>query len=357
MPNDGQMMRRARLRSSVVAACRDEQLSATTEPTQDNIVFDRWVIDTQSIGAVSQMQTVMAETMVPYFVEPKPTEHLGRPPCVVRRAQFDGLTLLDCEVPDIFSGRTQGTDGGATDVMLYTLMMSGRQVVTQGRRHAVLDPGDLFIVDSALPGTCHIPNDIRTFTLVVPKDLVSIRGSLPERLPAASPTARLLGDYIRLLVRDVASLPAAAVTIIACATMELVQLATTTDDLSPDSVPLRIALLPQVRRFIERQLADPDLSPEMIADTNAISLRTLHAMFAETGESVSTYIRRRRLHRSHDALIGRRDRPIIDIAQDWGFKNPSHFARTFKAEYGLAPQEFRRTVIAERMSQAHSAPA
>ena len=53
MPNDGQMMRRARLRSSVVAACRDEQLSATTEPTQDNIVFDRWVIDTKSFGTTN----------------------------------------------------------------------------------------------------------------------------------------------------------------------------------------------------------------------------------------------------------------------------------------------------------------
>jgi AraC family transcriptional regulator, positive regulator of tynA and feaB len=73
--------------------------------------------------------------------------------------------------------------------------------------------------------------------------------------------------------------------------------------------------LPQVRRYIERQLADPDLSLSAIA--NAISVRTLQAMFAATGECVSGYIRRRRLEGSRDELIDRQDRAVIDISRNW----------------------------------------
>ena len=32
---------------------------------------------------------------------------------------------------------------------------------------------------------------------------------------------------------------------------------------------------------------------------------------------------------------------VIDISGQWGYKNASHFARAFKAEYGIAPHELR----------------
>jgi AraC-like DNA-binding protein len=328
-----------------------ERTSLIGESVRSGKVFDRWVIDAEGMGASNRMQNVMAETMVPYTVESQPIKRLGRSPCVVRRAQFDGLSLLDCDVPDVFSGCTHVTDGASSDVLLFSLTTAGQQVVEQDHRQAVLEPGDIFIVDSARPGTCHIPSRIHSYTLVVPKDLVSIRAPLSEKLPASSPIARLLGDYLRLLVRELATLPAAAVSVAARATLELVQLATTSDSPAPDALPLRVALLPQVRRYIERQLADPDLSPSAIANANAISVRTLHAMFAATGESVSGYIRRRRLEGSRDELIDRQDRAVIDISRNWGFKNASHFARAFKAEYKIAPHELRRTLIAAKQEQ------
>jgi len=32
-------------------------------------LFDRWVIDAETLGASKRMQTVMSETMVPYSVD------------------------------------------------------------------------------------------------------------------------------------------------------------------------------------------------------------------------------------------------------------------------------------------------
>jgi AraC-like DNA-binding protein len=305
-------------------------------------VFDRWVIDAETLGASKRMQTVMTETMVPYSVDERPVERIRRSPCIVRRAHFDGLSILDCDVPGVFSGQTHPPGGAKSDLLVITLVTAGKEVVGQDARQATLEPGDIFIVDAAQPGTCHIPSRIHTVTLVVPKPLVSLRGPLPDKLPARSPIARLLGDYMGLLVRELATLPAAAVSIAATATLELVQLITATDSPSLDSAPLRVALLPQVRRYVERALHDPELTPSRIADANAISVRTLHAMFADTGESVSDYVRRHRLARSREALISAPETGVIDVSRRWGFKNASHFARAFKAEYGMAPQDFRR---------------
>src|SRR6267378_2653029 len=107
-------------------------------------VFDRWVIDAETLGASKRMQTAMS------------------------------------------------------DLLVITCVTAGQEVVGQDGRQATLEPGDIFIVDAALPGTCHIPSRIHTVTLVVPKPLVSMRGPLPDKLPARSPMARLLGDYMSL---------------------------------------------------------------------------------------------------------------------------------------------------------------
>src|SRR5258708_1984338 len=224
-------------------------------------VFDGWVIDAETLGASKRMQAVMSETLVPYSVDQRPVERIRRSPCIVRRAQFDGLSILDCDVPDVFSGQTHPSSGAKSDLLVITLVTAGQEVVRQDGRQATLEPGDLFIVDAALPGTCHIPSRIQTVTLVVPKPLVSMGGPLPDKLPAPSPMARLLGDYMSLLVRELATLPAAAVSIAAKATLELVQLVTVTDSPPLHSAPLPAALLPHVRRDTQRSLPDPRLTP------------------------------------------------------------------------------------------------
>ncbi len=58
------------------------------------------------------------------------------------------------------------------------------------------------------------------------------------------------------------------------------------------------ALLTRIHAFIQRRLGDPELSPEMIAAAHHISLRLLHKLFSEDGETVAGWIRARRLEGS-----------------------------------------------------------
>jgi AraC family transcriptional regulator len=92
---------------------------------------------------------------------------------------------------------------------------------------------------------------------------------------------------------------------------------------------------------IERDLREP-ISLDAIARRAGFSLWHFHRVFAEqTGESLGTYIRRRRLTAAaHE--IAASDRSILDLALDFQFESNAAFTRAFKSCLGFSPSEFRR---------------
>ncbi len=103
--------------------------------------------------------------------------------------------------------------------------------------------------------------------------------------------------------------------------------------------------LEQVQRaidFIEGHLHD-DVSVDAIAKEAAISRWHFQLIFSATvGETVKSYVRRRRLSVARVALQSS-DKRIIDIAIEAGFESQESFSRAFKAEFDLTPAECHRT--------------
>ena len=66
-------------------------------------------------------------------------------------------------------------------------------------------------------------------------------------------------------------------------------------------------------------------------------------VFEETGETVCAHIRARRLAMCRRDIEGTTlaNRPISEIAHHWGFEDPSHFSKVFRAAYGMTPSELR----------------
>ncbi|MFF4423627.1 helix-turn-helix domain-containing protein [Streptomyces sp. NPDC001549] len=99
----------------------------------------------------------------------------------------------------------------------------------------------------------------------------------------------------------------------------------------------------RIDTFIDHNLGDPGLTPQTIADRHHISVRRLHLMFRDRGESVAATIRRRRLEHCHADLArpALLDRPIHAVAARWGFGSAAVFSRAFREAYGISPTERR----------------
>jgi AraC-like DNA-binding protein len=107
------------------------------------------------------------------------------------------------------------------------------------------------------------------------------------------------------------------------------------------------ALVARINAFIHEHLGDPELSPGTVAAAHHISLRYLHKLFQEQGETVAAWIRQRRLEACRRDLAdpAQATRPVAAIATRRGFSNAAHFARVFKAAHGLTPQDYRRRML------------
>lgn len=113
------------------------------------------------------------------------------------------------------------------------------------------------------------------------------------------------------------------------------------DDAEPLLAP---ALAQAAKELAENRLADPELSPAMLARELHVSVRTLHRAFASAGESVAAHIRQRRLEEARLTLAAPSNRlSISELAAYWQFADSSHFTRAFKKRYGWTPTEYARS--------------
>jgi AraC-like DNA-binding protein len=96
-----------------------------------------------------------------------------------------------------------------------------------------------------------------------------------------------------------------------------------------------------VRAHVERHL-DGDLGVAAVCRRFAISPRTLHGLFADSGESFAATVRRLRLERCAALLADpTTTSSVTAIAAAHGFDDPTSFSRAFRRRFGVAPREVR----------------
>lgn len=99
-------------------------------------------------------------------------------------------------------------------------------------------------------------------------------------------------------------------------------------------------LLERVEAFVVRELANPDLSVELIASETGVSRSHLHRRLkALTATSPSTYIKQARMrHAAH--LLTEKRMAVSEVAYATGFSSLSHFSTVFKEFYGMSPTRY-----------------
>jgi AraC family transcriptional activator of tynA and feaB len=100
-----------------------------------------------------------------------------------------------------------------------------------------------------------------------------------------------------------------------------------------------------VSRWVDDNLHLGQISPAQAAEHHGISVRSLHRLFADTGDSFGSLVRRRRLDRACRDLVQTGDM-VQTIAMRWGYADASQFINEFKRVYGTTPAAYRRSAAA-----------
>ncbi|MBX6384594.1 MAG: AraC family transcriptional regulator [Microbispora sp.] len=222
--------------------------------------------------------------------------------------------------------------------------------VFQDGRHAVVRNAELVCYDSLRPYKIVMPQRFKMATLLFPHRLMGLTPKDAQLLTAkawdgseglgALMSCLIVGlekhsdkveTAIDLLGGGVAGLAAAFLS-------ERMRSLGTRPDAGKQSLMLSI------QAFIRERLADPDLSPAVVAQQHNVSLRYLQKIFQEHNTSPARWIRDERLARCRAELAdpGLSHLSIAAVGERSGFYGASHFSRLFRDRYGITPREFRK---------------
>ena len=162
---------------------------------------------------------------------------------------------------------------------------------------------------------------------------------------ATSPLYELFRVHVLQLCRFLEeNIPVSAAESLGSATLELARAVIATvghQDVGKNDVANE-ALVARVEAYVQQHLADPALNPESIARAHHISVRQLYKLWSGREFGLAEWIMRGRLEGARRDIAKDGAAGIASAARRWGFTDPTHFGRRFRAAYGITPREWRQ---------------
>ncbi|MCH8571474.1 helix-turn-helix domain-containing protein [Nesterenkonia sp. AY15] len=295
----------------------------------------------------------IAAAVVPLEIQAKPgTTFAGH----IRSSAVDGVGVYELLTTAHTVRRTPKLIS-KDDSQFYklSLQLSGRGILEQDGRRAELGPGDLAIYDTHRPYALHFPEPSRTMVMVIPREPVELTAEQIARVTATCFSSdrgfgRLINPFFVELCNSIEQLPGAYGARLVHSALDLMvtMLAHELDTRSGGPSSPTGSLHREIREYILNHLGDETMTPASIAAAHFVSLRYLYTIFAEEGETISAWIRARRLEHIRRDLVDPiyAQRPVSWVAGRWGLHDAAHFSRLFKAEYGESPSVYRRQRLA-----------
>jgi AraC family transcriptional regulator, positive regulator of tynA and feaB len=272
----------------------------------------------------------------------------------IRCSSLGFLTLAHIKASHELGERSRAQVAKAqNEHFVVVLLRAGKLKITQAGRECVLGPNMFTLFDCNGPYVFHHVEPTEVLDVIVPAGAMRARLKAPESYLAQPRSAdsglgRVMADMFASLASEAPRIPETAAD--DCARKVADMMGVVFDSAGDAGLPIgesavRSAIYRRCTAFIENNLDNPRLDPAAVAAAAGISLRYLHKIFHESGESVGDHVRRVRLARSYDELadIRKRHIRIKEIAFRCGFKNPTHFSEVFRDHHGRSPSEVRRT--------------
>ncbi|MGV1768142.1 helix-turn-helix domain-containing protein [Rhizobium rhizogenes] len=235
------------------------------------------------------------------------------------------------------------------EVYFLNLQVEGQCRMMQGGREALLQRGDFSIVDSTEPYVNdYCSDDWTQHSFRFPKAILRPLLKQPEsktaiKISSTDPVAAIAIDYLTSVAMKAENISGVAASSISNHLAELVAMAVGASANEEDRArnTLRDQLAHSLISYINAHAADPYLTPGKAAAHFRISVRYVHRLLEDSGDTFSKLLLRRRLEKCADDIRASKGGTIGEVAFRWGFNDLSHFSRAFKNQFGVAPREFR----------------
>ncbi|MFL9867393.1 AraC family transcriptional regulator [Paraburkholderia fungorum] len=191
----------------------------------------------------------------------------------------------------------------------------------------------------------------RLLNLFVPSAIVdeelgdgaAIHGRIVQQ---GSPLTGLVLDHMTAIAREIPMLdPLAAADALRTGAQLLVAAFRKEARLTGASrAALQDALMGQVRRYVEANLHQGELTPTSVVQALQLKRATIYRWFEHDG-GLGAYIRNRRLREAADELVRFPHLQVTDIAYGLGFQSASDFTRAFRRAFDMSPQDMRAQAL------------
>jgi AraC-like DNA-binding protein len=261
---------------------------------------------------------------------------------------FDALVVreFDAHPHVVAQTSTMRADDGCYK---FAVQLDGYSLFRQDGREAALTPGDLAFCDATRPYELVFRERFRMLTVMFPQSWFSFGPDTMAHFTATRFSSRhgggpLIAQTLRDVMHQVAE-PASSQgqREIARAVVGLLSGyvgAHCAEEIAALAAPE--TLFSRATEFIAAHLADPQLTPAVVARSQYVSLRLVQREFAAHNTSVAGWIREQRLERCRRDLERSDARtPVGEVGARWGLINAETFSKAFKAAYGASPREYR----------------
>lgn len=261
-----------------------------------------------------------------------------------------GMVLTDCSTDSMLLERSVArvsTDSRRDYV--FQLFVEGEVGHVTGMRKKRSEPGSvqgIVAFDLNQPFRAERP-ECRLLSLFVPAAVVdeelrnggAIHGRIVQQ---GSPLTGVVLDHMTALAREIPHLdPAAAIEALHAGAQLMVGAFRKDARLSGTGrAALQAAIMGRVRRYIEANLHQGDLTPTSVVQALQLKRATIYRWFEHEG-GLGAYIRHRRLREAADELVRYPHLQVTEIAFGLGFQSASDFTRAFRRAFDMSPQDMR----------------
>jgi len=251
---------------------------------------------------------LVSSSFVPLQVS---TEVDGRFAASICTADADSVVFTEvAATPHLVERTPQTIEDGGSGYYKVSLLISGSSILVQDGRELVMRPGDLSIYDTSRPYSLLFGEQFRNLIMMFPKDRLDVPLPFTEQLTAVDLGAQhrglapVLTAFITQFPTQLAHFNQHSRTRLAHTSLDLLStMFSSILDASPEQRDPHQVLLQKVYDYIDLNLGSTELSPASIAAAHYVSTRHLHALFNQSGTTVSTWIRERRLERVRADLL------------------------------------------------------